>query len=245
MSLDAAKLKLPRRVDPILVSEFSCWVPRFQVNASGAIGSNMEIGLSANAATATVEGGTGITAARLLNEATGPTFNWASGYDNLKLESLPAGKILGVMFSIVHAGPRHFMRIPDYWDRHQPMRIRVIWYSNATAVGTRTITWAFIWEAVTLESAATLPTNPAGVLNPLIALDTCLGVNKTFHASPWGTLPAKSLADTVNYLHFALGCSAIGAGWAGDGSDDPFLVGLEIEYTPFLGRVHGQRGWSR
>lgn len=40
--------------------------PTFTVAASGAIGTNMEIGLSADAASATVEGGTGISAARTL-----------------------------------------------------------------------------------------------------------------------------------------------------------------------------------
>lgn len=40
--------------------------PTFTVNSSGAIGTNMEIGLSADAATATLEGGTGITAQRVL-----------------------------------------------------------------------------------------------------------------------------------------------------------------------------------
>lgn len=40
--------------------------PTFTVNSSGAIGSSMEIGLSADSASATVEGGTGITSARTL-----------------------------------------------------------------------------------------------------------------------------------------------------------------------------------
>lgn len=40
--------------------------PTFTVEASGAIGANMEIGLSADATTATVEGGSGISAQRVL-----------------------------------------------------------------------------------------------------------------------------------------------------------------------------------
>lgn len=40
--------------------------PTFTVNSSGAIGTNMEVGLSADAASATFEGGTGITAQRVL-----------------------------------------------------------------------------------------------------------------------------------------------------------------------------------
>lgn len=40
--------------------------PTFSVQASGAIGADMGIGLSADAATATVEGGVGITAERIL-----------------------------------------------------------------------------------------------------------------------------------------------------------------------------------
>lgn len=40
----------------------------FVVQSSGAIGTNMEIGLSADADTATLEGGTGITAARTLSD---------------------------------------------------------------------------------------------------------------------------------------------------------------------------------
>lgn len=40
--------------------------PTFTVEASGAIGSSMEIGLSVDTASATVEGGTGITAQRAL-----------------------------------------------------------------------------------------------------------------------------------------------------------------------------------
>ena len=40
--------------------------PSFTVAASGAIGTNMEVGLSADSASATFEGGTGITASRTL-----------------------------------------------------------------------------------------------------------------------------------------------------------------------------------
>lgn len=40
--------------------------PTFTVAASGAIGTGMEVGLSADAATATFEGGTGISAERIL-----------------------------------------------------------------------------------------------------------------------------------------------------------------------------------
>lgn len=40
--------------------------PTFTVEASGAIGTNMEVGLSADSAAATFEGGTGITAQRTL-----------------------------------------------------------------------------------------------------------------------------------------------------------------------------------
>jgi hypothetical protein len=40
--------------------------PSFTVQSAGAIGSNMEVGLSADSAAATFEGGTGITAARTL-----------------------------------------------------------------------------------------------------------------------------------------------------------------------------------
>ena len=44
----------------------------FVVQSSGAIGSNMEIGLSADANTASLQGGTGITAARTLDTDTTP-----------------------------------------------------------------------------------------------------------------------------------------------------------------------------
>ena len=52
--------------------------PTFTVEASGSIGSNMEIGLSADAASATVEGGSGISAARTLTTTSPvgvPTFS--------------------------------------------------------------------------------------------------------------------------------------------------------------------------
>lgn len=51
--------------------------PTFTVEASGSIGANMEIGLSADSASATVEGGTGITAQRTLTSTSPvgtPTF---------------------------------------------------------------------------------------------------------------------------------------------------------------------------
>ncbi len=40
--------------------------PTFTVEASGAIGTNMEVGLSADSAAATFEGGVGVTAQRVL-----------------------------------------------------------------------------------------------------------------------------------------------------------------------------------
>lgn len=51
--------------------------PTFTVNASGAIGASMEVGLSADSAAATFEGGTGITAQRILTTTSpvaAPTF---------------------------------------------------------------------------------------------------------------------------------------------------------------------------
>lgn len=56
--------------------------PTFTVEASGAIGTNMEVGLSADSAAATFEGGTGITAQRVLTTTSPvgtPTFTGVAG----------------------------------------------------------------------------------------------------------------------------------------------------------------------
>lgn len=60
--------------------------PTFTVASSGAIGTNMEIGLSADSAAATVEGGTGITASRTLTTTSpvgAPTLTQVTASTNL------------------------------------------------------------------------------------------------------------------------------------------------------------------
>src|SRR5687768_13625282 len=63
---DRANAKLLAYRGPGHTPEGTLSKPTFTVEASGAIGANMEVGFSADSAAATFEGGTGITAQRVL-----------------------------------------------------------------------------------------------------------------------------------------------------------------------------------
>lgn len=125
MSLSGRKIKVRPKTLLIAASEFNQKLPTLRVNSSGAIGANMELGLSADANTATLEGGTGVTGVRTL--LTNPT-NVYAGLDDttvlLEKTSASVG-LLGWSMGATNDVVRSLRAVPEDWDHLKPTRARV------------------------------------------------------------------------------------------------------------------------
>jgi hypothetical protein len=240
MGLDPAKLSPLRQTKFIHVSGFSSMNAILAVQASGAIGTNMEIGLSADAATATLEGGTGITAERVL-ATNNPCRMRPEGSSSLIAAPVGSSDILAIQFTAAAPGPRHHMGIPSDWDRRHPIYVRAVWEHQLSSIGTEDVQWRFLYEAITSGATNILATTPASVLDTVIPVETPALPQGTWKRGSAGTMNAKSLLASSGtthpfMLHFALGVGAMN-NWS---SAYPRLLGIEFEFTPRWGRSERQ-----
>lgn len=220
--------------------------PSFTVEASGAIGSNMEIGLSADAASATVEGGTGITAQRTLTTTSPvgvPTLTGTAVAIDTLLQSAGAGNplyvengTLGLMAFLMNTNgddARFFGRIPGDFDRRQPLKVRTV-FSTQSLTAADTIVWKFLYK--TLIAGTTAIAAPATALDTAIASTTVVGTADVLQVSPWGVINANKIASGNGAPeHWAfiaeMDTKAVGL------SENIHFYGLEFEYTRKLTRM--------
>jgi hypothetical protein len=234
MSLGRAKVNPYRDRTYIPISDFGCWDPTLEIS-SDAISGSLQLGLNEANNSAFLATNESSFSDTLLTIGR-PVKPRAIGQTALYLESVGAMDVLGCQFSATSNGCRHMMHIPTEWSRKHPIYVRAIWMSDASAVGSRSVTWVLKWDAFGLGGNYTGSPVQLGVLNPLIAADAPSGGGTaSLMASPAGTLPGESLLDTDYMFSFALGVSAI-TGFSGD---EPFRVGVEFEYTQ---RHQGIRG---
>lgn len=234
------QLSLMKQFDFIPVNQFSGLVPYFEVQSSGAIGSNMEIGLSANADTATVEGGSGITALRTL-QATAPNVIGSAGAFTAgaipKLVEIGTTGLIGLQMLTAGDDVRHVMRVPSHWDRHHDIKARVIWATESVTT-TDGLTWKILYGELTPNSSAVAA--PATALDTVIAEQlVSVAVAKTMYRTAAGIIVAKSIADAALYLSFLVEADAQTGNPLSDGV---YLLGVEFEYTPKLSRKSMHRG---
>lgn len=120
---------------------------------------------------------------------------------------------------------RSSIDIPWDLDRHNPVRVRAKWASEAAAVGSRSITWKVLYGAIGAEADPVAA--PATALSTPIAADVPLGTAKMVQWSPWGVISAGSIAKTKDTLNFLVEMDA----FDGSFTEDKYLLGLQIEYT--------------
>lgn len=123
----------------------------------------------------------------------------------------------------------HFLQIPPKWDRNHPICVRVVWSSEAAAVGSKSLTWKIQYALSQIDVTAGFGT-VAG-LDTDIAADTPKGTAKTLQLTENGIINAGSLASAMTHIAFWVLLSVVTSFL-----DVKYLLGLEIEYTPRFGR---------
>jgi hypothetical protein len=243
MSLDPSKLSFQRQTTFIGVHQFSSMVPMLAVESSGAIGTNMEIGLSGDVGTATLEGGVGITAQRVLNGDTNPIrARCRTDPSNLILREMGSTGLSGIPFptGAANAGPRHVMPIPSNWSRNHPIYVYV-WWETGLGQQAASVTWRLLFELISLGSSVQWDSLPNDLLDTAIPavspVNVADGQYRTgpgiFAANRLKTSSTSGVTSLPRILSFALGTSAV-SGWT---TSEPWFYGIEFEYTPKFGRV--------
>jgi len=121
----------------------------------------------------------------------------------------------------------HLMLLPGDVDRHNPVYVRMIYTTGSATTGDG-VTWVFTYEPVTPDDTAI-----TGTIND--ALDTT--IVEDFVTGQWdiqrtaaGVINGKTIADAALYMLMKIEMDAT------DASEDIFLLGAELEYSPKQGR---------
>lgn len=232
MSLSASKMFTVRQKLFIPVTQFSGFTDKFVVQSSGSIGTDMEVGFSHNTDAGTFEGGTGITAERKIVGASAPNRRVSAGVGGGILREISAGGISGLLMATAGDDIRHFMEIPQDWDRSQKVRVRII-YSTASTTAADTITWKFAYRLITPGTTDFGATSV--VLDTLLAADNVSGTADAIERSAAaGVINAKSLGIAALYWLFGVEMDAFAAGL----TEGKTLLGVEFEYTKRTGYGH-------
>ena len=123
----------------------------------------------------------------------------------------------------------HMMELPSHWDREHDIGVRVAWLASI-ALTTKVILWTVAQNSF-IPGTDTLDAYPTTALDTVIASDSAEG-NKVISLTPQGIINGKTFGDTVKFISFKVTLTSFDV-------TSPYLVGLELEYTPKVGR------WSR
>jgi hypothetical protein len=209
----------------IPVTSFTGRVVLFEVQSSGAIGSSMEVGLSANTNSATFEGGTGITALRTLT-TTSPAKLGSASVSQPEISELSS---LGLSGCLMNTAGMRIDTLGQYWlnemDLRHPIQASVLWSNDSTTI-TDTVTWK-LFSADIIPNSTTL-----AALSEVVAFtaDNVLGTAKQVHETGRKTL-ATTVDKTATLLHLGVEMDAkVGI------TEDIWLLGLMLHYTERRGR---------
>ena len=128
----------------------------------------------------------------------------------------------------------HLMMLPRDLDLKKPIKFRVHWTSGS-ATTADTIDWkvfvkGFVPDVTTIIEAAT-------ALTTVIAQDTVAGAY-IYQTTAYGTLLGGTFAQNIEALAVSVELDAFAAGL----TEDKFLIGLEIVYSPK--RLRGPDGMA-
>lgn len=239
MARDASIISWRRPRKRIWVTDFTGLAaitqPSFEVLSAGAIGTNMEVGLSANTDAATFEGGTGITSIRTLT-TTSPVqapklLSMGGGAPDI-LEIASSG-IPGLVMAAAGDDIGHFLDLDDI-DVSKKIRFRVLWASGST-VTADTITWKVLYLPLIPET--TVLAEAATALDTVLVADSVQGTANVLQRTDAGVVNQNKIGKTAIGIQLLIDMSAFAAGLA----ESKYLCGLEYEYTPFRGRYRTQQ----
>lgn len=228
MGLSGRKINATRHTQFISAADFNLKLPTLRVNSSGAIGGTMELGLSADANTATLEGGAGITAQRDL--LTNPTNVYASINDPTVVIEKVASTIamVGCKMNATSDILRHVMAFPRHWATHKPIKARV----HAMCASISPSELGVISVGITPQNAGVAwGAGPTGATftTQVVPVGTTLYPIVSAWATPsysWAQLN-EDYPSPACMLIYALRSTFTITG-------DFWLTGVEFEYTPKL-----------
>jgi hypothetical protein len=118
----------------------------------------------------------------------------------------------------------HNLHLPYDVDRNKPIKFRVHWTSGSSTTDD-TILWKVFYLAIVPDSTTIAAASTA--LGTVIATDNVIGAY-TWQVTSYGAIPAGTLAPNVEALTLQVEMDAFAAGL----TEDKFLLGLEMLYTP-------------
>lgn len=235
MALDPAKINFARVTDFMPIANFNgMGAPPFTTVTKGAVGSNLELGLSADSATATLNNNTISATLEIPNIIAAPS-SWSTGRAHLAnisgvVASLGGAAVAGLLANTDGDGANHLMRVPNCWDRAHPIYFRPVWATSSTTT-TQLLKTDFAYTSITPGTTQ--------LIAPLTALDTAVpdsspvGTARVPIVGTNGVLNGGTLTAAQTYITLLMerkaGTTVTGNVW---------LIGLEIEYTPRYGLYH-------
>jgi hypothetical protein len=159
----------------------------------------------------------------------------SAGVGNAPLTEISTTGIMGLKIAAAGNDVRHIEAVPSHWDKHNPIKVRVIW-ASASVTGTDAVTWKFLYDDVVPET--TVVGTPSTALDTAItALDLVAGVAYTVQATAWGTINKGNIANDALYWKWLVEADA----FTGDPyTEGLWLLGVEFEYTPKTEEMEGE-----
>lgn len=198
--------------------------------ANGTVGTNMELGIDVNTASAEVVGKSGVTADRQLITNT-PVLAHSAAAGNPPFEEIGTTGHVGCKMNTAGDSAQLFMRIPNKWDFRNRLRFRAIWATDSVTLAD-TVTWKVLYKNLIPGAAALIV--PATALSTVITADSPSATAKAPLQSPWGILDGGTLDRTAPYNEYLGLLLEMDAKVAI--SEDIWALGLEVEYTGRRGR---------
>ena len=227
-------LQLHREVEYIPIVQWAGMGAAPVITVVGGDASITAIGLSDDAddaalAKTAATNRTGITGVQ-------PPKTWETGKAELRnVQGVPLGHggfaISGLLCNVDADGCRHFMRIPNCWDRDYPIYYRGVWSAASTTTSEvlpHIFSVGFFSPGDTQLSATALATPDTAMpdLNPT-------SVSRSILVSGNAVTNGGTIASDKRYIYWTL---ERGVGTTITGN--LFLLGIEIEYTPRYGTRH-------
>lgn len=225
MSLNPNRLSLHRQVDYIPVQSFSGMGGPPTITILGGDASITAIGLSDDADDAQLSKVAATN--RVGVSGVQPPASLGNGFPILTV--LPGAlNLSGLKMEAAGDDVNHFMRIPNYWDRRNDLLLRAVWTSGS-GVTSDGITWKFLYSLFDGNDSALVV--PSTVLDTPWVADNVLA-NADLQITENGLLKGGTIPDTSRWMMFLVEMDAFDAGL----TENKYLLGLEIEFTPRLGR---------
>lgn len=151
----------------------------------------------------------------------------SAGVGTALLKEVSTFGVMGLLMNTAADEVNHQMLLPGDLDITKPIRVRLHWTSGSSDTAD-TVTWKVRYLKIVPDTTAIV--SAATALDVVVAEDNALGTAYIHQTSSWGAiLPAvTAFADNVEVIQWEVEMDAKAAGL----TEDLFLMGLELEYTP-------------